>query len=206
MMMRQRFSAIASLFFLVPILAGCAGLGLPQDEVADFSQLDGGQVLIVGKVVITPPLREFEKDLTIPNDVFQMSKMVRNRALLSFAAHPKTKIVKAKYRINPVVGQTYFFGLRRDVPFMVGGSITTEYSVVGGNIRATEIIIPGSLRADLRPGDRAIYVGTLRLKRDEFNEVTEARVVDEYGQAAAAFRARFGSGIPLRKALFGPAG
>lgn len=205
-MIRQRLSAIASLLLLFPLLAGCAGLGLPQDEIADFSQVHADQVLIVGKVVITPPLREVEKDATLPNDVFQMSKMVRNRALLSFAAHPKTEVMKAKYRINPVVGQTYFFGLRRDVPFMVGGSITTSYSTVGGNIRASEIVIPGGLAVSLQPGDRAIYVGTISLKRDEFNEVVEARIINEYGQASAAFRSRFGTGIPLRKALLGPTG
>jgi hypothetical protein len=54
---------------------------------------------------------------------------------------------------------------------------------------------------DVRPGDKAIYVGTLRLYRDEFHEVTKAELRDDYGAATAEFRKRF-AGEPLpRKAL-----
>lgn len=198
----RRFLAL----LLLPTVAGCAALGYPQDEIVDLSQLGADQVLVVGKVVVSPPLRETERDTTVPNDVFGVSKDIRNRAILSFAADPRTSVEKARYRINPELGRTYFFGLRRDVPFMVGGSIITSYSMVGGNLRASEIVIPGGLRVAIRPGDRAVYVGTIHLTRDEFNEVTAARIIDEYGQAASAVRQRFGTGLPLRRALFDKAG
>src|SRR5260370_12104864 len=63
------------------------------------------------------------------------------------------------------------------------------------------IEIPGGVRYDIRPGDKAIYVGTLLLHRDEFNEVTKVVVIDEYTPAAAEFKKRFGPGTELRKAI-----
>jgi hypothetical protein len=41
----------------------------------------------------------------------------------------------------------------------------------------------------------------LRLRRDEFNEVLKADIVDEYESAAGEFKKRFGDGTPLRKAI-----
>jgi hypothetical protein len=62
---------------------------------------------------------------------------------------------------------------------------------------------PGGLKVALKPGDRAVYIGTLRYHRDEFFEITKVSIVDEYGAAQAEFRKKFG-GVPLRKALMTP--
>jgi hypothetical protein len=68
-----------------------------------------------------------------------------------------------------------------------------------------ELLFPAPIEFDVRPGDAAVYVGTLRLYRDEFHEVTKAEVRDDYAQAAAQFREKF-PGAPLpRKALLKPA-
>jgi hypothetical protein len=92
------------------------------------------------------------------------------------------------------------------MPHMIGGYILAQYRVRSTGYRSmtvdeARIEIPGGLRYDIRPGDKAIYVGTLRLHRDEFNEVTKAVFVDEYGAASAEFKKRFGSGATLRKAI-----
>src|SRR5260370_31242376 len=89
---------------------------------------------------------------------------------------------------------------------MLGGYILVQYNLrnVGPRnftVDDARIEIPGGLRYDIRPDDKAIYVGTLLLHRDEFNEVTKVVVVDEYGPAAAAFKQRFGPGTELRKAI-----
>jgi hypothetical protein len=47
-------------------------------------------------------------------------------------------------------------------------------------------------------------VGTLRLHRDEFHEVTKAEVLDHFNTAYADFTRKFGAGLPLRKALLKP--
>jgi hypothetical protein len=69
----------------------------------------------------------------------------------------------------------------------------------------TELLFPAPIPFEIRPGDTAVYIGTLRLYRDEFHEVTKAEVRDDYGEAGAQFRNKF-PGAPLpRKALLKPA-
>ena len=48
---------------------------------------------------------------------------------------------------------------------------------------------------------KAIYVGTLRLHRDEFHTITKVEVRDEYAGALAEFRKRFAGEPAPRKAL-----
>jgi hypothetical protein len=76
--------------------------------------------------------------------------------------------------------------------------VTTRQSVM----EHTELLFPGPIGLDIRPADRAIYVGTLGLHRDEFHEVTKAEVLDHFSAAYADLTRKFGVGLPLRKALF----
>ncbi len=65
----------------------------------------------------------------------------------------------------------------------------------------TELLFPVPAELDIRPSDKAIYIGTLRLHRDEFHEVTRAEVRDDFAAASAEFKKKFGAGVTLRKAL-----
>jgi len=83
---------------------------------------------------------------------------------------------------------------------LVARAVTARQSVMDH----TELLFPGPIEFDIRPGDRAIYVGTLRLHRDEFHEVTRAEVHDHFSAAHAEFTRKFGAGLALRKALLNP--
>jgi hypothetical protein len=89
---------------------------------------------------------------------------------------------------------------------MVKGSVTMAYALRVVSRRQsvseqTELLFPAPLELDIRDADRAVYIGTLRLHRDEFHEVTRAEIRDDYGKATAEYRKRF-PGAPLpRKAL-----
>ena len=76
-----------------------------------------------------------------------------------------------------------------------------KYTMVNGGVRQRKIRIPGPLHVRARRGDGAVYIGTPRLTRDEFNEVVKVQVIDHYTQAAKAFRQRFGAGARLRRTL-----
>lgn len=182
-------------------LGACAAPVWPQKEPASLAEVGGDQVLVVGAVEIVPPLRENERELDIPNDLFDMEDMIANRAWLKAAADPATRPDDSRYLINPRLGETFFFSIPRDMPYLVGGDVTVRYRIVNGNVRMRKIRIPGPLQVRARPGDEAVYVGTLRLTRDEFNEVVKVQVVDNYKLAAKAFRQRYGSGVTLRRAL-----
>jgi hypothetical protein len=108
--------------------------------------------------------------------------------------------------LNPPLQQTYFLKVPRAKRYMVKGSVTMAFALRTVSRRQavtdqTELLFPAPLELDIRPGDAAIYVGTLRLHRDEFHEVTRAEVRDDYARAAAEYRAKF-PGAPMpRKAL-----
>lgn len=187
---------------LAAALGGCA-VTMPEEEVATLSQVESGSVLVVGAVEVVPPLRPGEKQLDIPNDIFGMEEMLSNRAWLTIGSSPDTPIDNGEVTINPELGETYFFAVPKDAPYMVGGYVMIDYQVVQNTIaRDRRISIPGTLRLDIRPNDEAIYVGTIRVKRDEFNEVIDATLVDDYQHAAAEFKKRFGTEGRLRKAIF----
>jgi hypothetical protein len=83
---------------------------------------------------------------------------------------------------------------------LVARAVTPRQSVMDH----TELLFPGPIEFDIRPADKAIYVGTLRLHRDEFHEVQKAEVLDHYNAAYADLTRKFGAGLPLRKALLKP--
>ena len=131
---------------------------------------------------------------------------MRDRGWLWFGRSAETPTEKGDVVLNPTLGQLYFFRLPRGEAYMLGGYIRIQFNVnMAGphsvSVDEARIEIPGGLRYDIRPGDEAIYVGTLRLRRDEFNEVIKADIVDEYESAAGEFKKRFGDGTPLRKAI-----
>ena len=89
---------------------------------------------------------------------------------------------------------------------MVGGYITVAYSITArgrydASVDVGKVLVPSGLEYDIRSSDKMIYVGTLSLKRDLFNEVIDARIVDEFSSARADVVSRFGGADGLRKAL-----
>ena len=182
-------------------LGACAMPVWPQEEPASLAELGPDRVLVVGAVEIVPPLRAHERELDIPNDLFNMEEMIANRAWLKAAADPDTRPADSRYLINPRLGETFFFALPRAMPYLLGGEVTVKYKIVNGGVRQRKIHIPGPLRVRADRGDGAVYLGTLRLTRDAFNEVVKVQVIDHYAQAAKAFRQRFGAGVRLRRAL-----
>jgi hypothetical protein len=198
--------APAILLAATAALGGCA-INMPDKEIAALSEVQPGAVLVVGAVEVVPPLRPGEKELDIPNDIFGMEEMLSNRAWLTIGRSPATPIDEGEVTINPELGQTYYFAVPKDAPYMVGGYVMVDYQVIHtSSTTATSsdrrVVIPGTLRLDIRPDDEAIYVGTIRVKRDDFNEVIEATLVDDYQHAAADFKKRFGTQTRLRKAIF----
>jgi hypothetical protein len=108
--------------------------------------------------------------------------------------------------LNPPLEQTYFVKVPRSKRFVVKGSVTMSFALRVVSRRQavteqTELLFPVPIELDLRPSDKAIYIGTLRLHRDEFHEVTRAEVRDDFAHANAEFKRKFGTDARLRKAL-----
>jgi hypothetical protein len=61
------------------------------------------------------------------------------------------------------------------------------------------------LKVSLKPGEKAVCIGTVRYNHNEFLEITKASIVDDYERANAEFKKKFGSRYPPHKALLTPA-
>ena len=183
------------------LLAGCVSV---SEGVGSMSEVGSDSVLIVGKVELLPKLRPDEQHVNPPNDILNSKRYFLGRAVMFMSD-------EARYRertgnaLNPALEETFFLKVPRTQKFMVKGTVTMEMRMRSGHLDQTDLVFPAPLSLDIRPGDTAIYVGTLRLHRDEFHEVTKAEIRDDYASAIVDYRRKFGAAAAPRKALFAPA-
>ena len=184
------------------LLAGCVSV---SEGVGSMSEVGSDSVLIVGKVELLPKLRPDEQQVNPPNDILNSKRYFLGRAVMFMSD-------EARYRertgnaLNPALDETFFLKVPRTQKFMVKGTVTMEMRMRSGHLDQTDLVFPAPLRLDIRPGDTALYVGTLRLHRDEFHEVVKAEIRDDYASAIVDYRRKFGAAAAPRKALFAPAG
>jgi hypothetical protein len=178
-------------------LAACAAP--PRENVDSFSEVGAGEAVVVGRIELVPPLGKNEQKIqalnsgSFENIVFLMADE-NNRTL-------RGEPTSADFggRIEATLEQT-FFVRSGDRPFYIlGGMLWLEIGR-GSN----KVYFPGGLRVALKPGDKAVYVGTVRYQRDEFWNFKKVTIVDDYDRANAEYRKKFGTRIPLRKALVTP--
>lgn len=199
----RALAALASIL----LIAGCAVPTLHKEAAG----VDGASdtVVVVGRIELVPPLKPGEQDLKMGTiDPLDMKSAYTGRAILWLASTPKHE-ERTGDAINPPLEQTYFFRIPRGTRYVVHGSVMMYHRVNVVSRRSlsqstAEIVIPGPIEFDIKPSDKAMYVGTLRLHRDEFNEVTRAEFIDEYPLALAEFRKKFGAGAALRRAIARP--
>jgi hypothetical protein len=61
--------------------------------------------------------------------------------------------------------------------------------------------LPAGFKFNIKPGDKAVYIGKLTYERDDFNSITKVRLDDNYKAAAREFHKKFGSSYKLSKSL-----
>ena len=196
---------------LVASALSLTACGTLYKDANSLSELTPETVIVVGKIEMLPKVQVKEEDIKLGTwDPLNVKEMYRNRAML----HLSNKVTEREQTnevFNPRLEETYFFRLPKDKRYLVYGSIFTYYKITVVNKHQTEsntneIIIPTPIEFDIKPTDKAIYVGTWRLHHDEFNQVTKVETVDHYPAALAEFRRKFGVDAVLRKALARPAG
>ena len=194
--MRGLFAAAAAL-----LAAACVSV---SEGVGSLNEIGSDSVLVVGKIEIVPPIKPEEQQYRAGWDVANSKRHFIGRAVL-FTSDTREYRERTGHALNPPLEEIYFVKLPRSHRYVVKGSVTMALVSGGGSARSgfqqTELLFPAPIEFDVRSGDKAIYVGTLRLHRDEFHEVTKAELRDDYAVAMAEFRKRF-DGEPLpRKAL-----
>lgn len=186
---------LAAAILLLGTLGACVGPA--REPVDSLSGLNGGETVVVGRIELVPPLRKNEQKLkglgtgNFENKIILIADE-QNRALTD-----EPGMADYAGRIEAILGKNFF--VRSDSkPFYILGGMM--YLDLGGR-EMNRAYFPGGLKVSLKPGDKAVYVGTVRYHRNEFFEITKAAIVDDYAAASAEFKKKFGAKYPLRKAL-----
>ena len=176
-------------------LAACAPA--PRAPVESLSAVSGDEVVLVGRVELAPPLREGEQKIrgAVVGDFKNRLYLLIDDKLRPLPQEPR--VADYAGRIEAPIGSTFFVRSKGAPFYVLGGVLFLE---IGGS-SMQRVYFPGGLHVAVKPGDRAVYIGTLRYEGDEFFEIKGVTVLDEYRAASAEFARKFGGGQPLRKAL-----
>lgn len=192
----RRAAPLAALLalLLTSLLAGCQ-YGMPAAGSA--ADVGPGKIVLVGKVVLDPPLAKGEQDL-------RLGERGQEDLINLFTSQQQVKLDPDQlglgdYRhvIKAPLGREFFALAPHDRTVITGAMLYLH----GGD----QVFFPGGLRYAAAAGDRALYLGTIRYRRNEFYEIIGMDVIDEYRQANAAFIRKFGNTLTLKKALLKPA-
>ncbi len=201
---------VAALALVTSLLAGCAtprpatpaARPTPPVPVVRAPSAPVDTVMLVGKIEVTPPLDR-------PVQASSAEEDYRNRAQLLFGERPSVlDAPDAPAPVTVTVGEYFFVpykpakalyysgGVVGRSPFRINGYGGAEFPFA-----QPELQLVGTFRVDLKPGDRAVYLGTFRYLRDAQGITKVQRTDDDHMRAKAAFEQRHGPQGSLRPAV-----
>lgn len=176
------------------LLGGCT---TPMVKVENLSQVGPKDVLIVGRVELVPPLKPGEQDLKLPgpyNDENQLFFFVNSKPTPVAEQVEQTPYEEV---LATFLGETFYVkGAQRPSYFTVSFIYMTLTRQ-----KIERVWLPGGFVVAPQPGDRAIYIGTVRYHRNEFFDLEKVELVDDFAREQRAFRTKFGGSVPLVKRL-----
>jgi hypothetical protein len=199
----RRIFACLSIASLTLGLTGCQHS--PGGDGKDRLVGDG-EVYVVGRIDIIPPLSAAEQELrTITSDRLKN----RGYVLLSDQFIDMDKLGMGSGRHAVLVDMNKHFVVKRkrfqDMHYsgvlILMKSTATHSGYMGRTttINTGQLRLPGKTIYKIRPEDKAVYIGTLRYHRDDYNAIKRVQYVDEYNEALKEFHALHGSKIALRR-------
>lgn len=183
------------------LLSGCiASLPKPLVSMGDLGELKPGNIIVMGKVQLLPPLYEGEQKFVAVGRYKE--SIYRNSLILLYDDHMRkinNRPRRSDYKRHIVApfGEYFFIQLPADQAYL----IFAELPMKTENAHWPSKYLPAGFRIPFKPGDRAIYVGTLKYYRNKFFDITKVDLVDDYKLAQNVFADRFGRSLKLRKAL-----
>jgi hypothetical protein len=184
-----------TVLLLAGMLTACVGAA--REPVENLTSLGGGETLVVGRVELVPPLAMNEQKIEgigtsdFKNKIF----LITDEKFRELEDEPV--VADFTGRIEATIGKNFFVRSDSKPFYILAGMFYLE---LRGRDQS-KIYFPGNLKATLKPGDKAVYIGTIQYHRDEFFDIKKVVIVDDYEKANSEFRKTFGANYSLRKAL-----
>lgn len=192
---------IGKLFFmgmLALYLQGCISMPHIYKKIDSSKYLKKNEIILVGSVSLVPKLKLSEQKIT--EDSFFIPGSYKDRKLNHFVMqlNHNSKSSDSKSVINPQLDKLFYIKIPKKMKYIVDGEIHTEFMP---GYSTAQIKLPTGFIINIRPTDRAVYIGKLIYTRDDFNSIKAIELKDKYKYAVKRFKRKFGSKIKLRKSL-----
>jgi hypothetical protein len=164
-------------------------------ELEKIRGLKDGEIFIVGRIEVIPKIRKEEQDL---------KTIGSGRLINKVHAYFSDKFVNITEDSFSIMGTISEIPLEEDfvikrkkseMLYYSGGNIWLEssasrsgYMNKNTTINIGKLRLPGDMVYKIQPGDKAVYVGTIRYNRDTYNGITKVSYVNEYARANAKFQ------------------
>jgi hypothetical protein len=207
-MMLAKALRLAAAAVFCAALAAC----IPStDTVADDVSRSSDKVILVGSFEITPSIPQMlntNKRIARP-----LEEALFGSAEDALGSRLVTGFLPYGTRVSRTIYSTPWAGTTHSVPlddlFFIEVDRTAiqlqpgQYFLSDSGIDS--ITLPGGLVTAAHPTAQVVYVGTVRYRRDDFFAITDVRVLDRFGQAAAEIKSRYGADTTIAKGLWLPA-
>lgn len=203
----KQLNKVTSVSILVFILAALSGCVSEMQTVQNASQLGPNDIAIVGKIEIVPPLDKYDQAglKTLGSGKF------KNKVQIVFdTKKPNAENPKPDYSDNIAqvpIGEVFVLRHRKAAAtYYLGGYILTQsqasysgYQGRNASIDVGTILVSGGLKFHTANKTRALYIGTIRYYRDDYNAIKKIRVLNHYKSANREFRKRTGAKYNLQR-------
>jgi hypothetical protein len=198
MNLRNNTLAIRSLWLicsqlLIGLLGACS-----TPSLSSLSDISGNEVVIVGRVELVPGLKKYEQQVT----GFGGATTFENTMVL--ITGDTNKEIKKEFSLSEMSGRidavldNNFYARSSNKPFYIlGGKIFLSVD----KSTSRTLYFPGGFKVTPKPGDKAVYIGTIRYERDEFSNIKKVTIVDDYENTRTEFNKKFGNQEILKKSL-----
>lgn len=180
--MKRRAALAAALAGSLVLQACAVPQALPEAQGLEAA---ADEVVVIGKIELVPPLdpREQRSHWNVIGE-----KRMLGRVWMSTGAEHRP------IDTSQLQGSQFQRSLEAqwDVPFMV--KMPRGRTYLNGGVTHLDALnqerlwFPGGLYFDVPAGARAVYVGTLRYHRNDFNAIKRMEVVDERRDVAAVLK------------------
>jgi hypothetical protein len=177
------------------------------EKMKEGEAIPPGEVVLVGKIFINPPLGPSDQDVDPPSLVPEKYKEYYEPGGMSLGIASQyvdysedddaATISRMEYTALGKFGQ--MFAVHH--PLKSTYLVYLSYLQTNRRNRIVYVHLPASFRIPVSPGDRAVYIGTLRYERNEYGDITSISVVDNLAHERAEIEKKVGKRTPIAKRL-----